>query len=64
MPYETPIVPCKHFEIGIGCKVWCNKGDTDCCVLCCQRNKCNDKCPKAEKLLELPEFKDKRYAWE
>jgi hypothetical protein len=45
--------PCKHFDEGIGCTVWCDKGDTDCCALCCRRDICGDSiCPKAKKLLK------------
>lgn len=34
------------------------------CVLCCQRWHCDDICPKAKKILELPKFKNKIYPWE
>jgi len=59
---EYAPIPCKNFDDG--CSVWCCKGDLDCCILCCRRHTCDDVCPKAKKILSLPEFRDKHYSWE
>ena len=66
MSEENLVVPCKNFQndAPCACEVWCNKGDCDCCVLCCQRHQCRDICPTAKKLLEKPEWKGKHYSWE
>lgn len=63
MTPEHPPIPCDNFN-EISCMVWCCKDDLDCCVLCCKRNDCDDICPKAKKILSLPEFKGKKYSWE
>lgn len=62
-----PDVPCPSFEPNSGCSVWCNE-ELDCCVVCCRRHKClwieGKICPKAKKILELPEWKNKIYSYE
>ena len=67
MVNEYSKIPCKYFEEGIGCQIWCMEGDMDCCAICCRRRECekeNKICPKAKKILKMEQFKDKIYSWE